>query len=357
MAPQTIPELDLLVTADAQDNTLWPIFNLIDAYALDTDGEFASLLESDGQPRTLIGQLEPLTDDQAHLLKIRSLRRAPRIEIIEVMTASVDLDSDELTLKAAGQAGWYNVQPAEAYRAVWKDMTMAVDLFRWLVKIHHQQLASKKRKPAQAYQNWPVEQLFEAYGLEYFKRPKMAPEAAQKIFKHKEFILRCMLQGKGNIEWTDTPLYFHMAKRFPKQVKAANASFDVRPGSTHSALPIRSSASMLKRKHGQAVNGGQPATIMNDDSSPTERPASFRRTSLQHGSRELTRQPETPKNNPVRDRRGYAMKGQSALRPSAVKPSKNVLSYHKIDASTSDSETEEKARSSPADKLDKCLRC
>lgn len=192
-------------------------------------------------------------------------------------------------------------------------------MFSWLAKAHLRRSSSSKRRLKQSYLDWPVEQLFEDYGIELYGHPKMGLEAAQKIHKHKEFLLESMLCGKGDVVWADTPLYTYLTKKFPKQTKAAKSFLQTMQDNNMlcNALPIRASDSALKRKRGQNV-AAEHAELHQDRPVEAKRTATRKHMSENASLPAREEHPSTPKPNSVLDRRRHAMKGRSALRPSAV---------------------------------------
>ncbi|EKG15623.1 hypothetical protein MPH_07058 [Macrophomina phaseolina MS6] len=195
------------------DENDWEEFQLASAEVRDaaTD-EPTSLLDADAaSPVTVIGRLEPLPRDQSHLLAASApaipksgvpvaLRKVTRF-------AYGQYEDGEVAIWAAGEAGWFRLAaPSRAYRDVFADMVGAISVLYFLADAY-----SRDRDAA-------ARTIFKRYAAENSDEFRNTKEAAEGIYRHKEFLMLSMLRGKDleDPAWSYTDIFKHLKDKFPE---------------------------------------------------------------------------------------------------------------------------------------------
>ncbi|KAI1215113.1 uncharacterized protein F4807DRAFT_405951 [Annulohypoxylon truncatum] len=110
----------------------WPCFLLTDATIYHKDGTLANLLHVDLEgPLIVRGKVEVEKDQERFLVNRHIKDRSPRIQIQNTLSFSIGLKEDGLpmpVLWASGGAGWYEIVPSEAYKAVCDTMFQGISL-------------------------------------------------------------------------------------------------------------------------------------------------------------------------------------------------------------------------------------
>lgn len=223
MTTKAIPEADILAPRDpALDNSSddWPEFELKDVrvHRPKEPSQLMSLLDAAVHyPVTIIGHLEPLPKDQAHLQLQSTTKRAPVIEITGVRTFSYgQFEDGNIGLWAGGKAGWFALKPARAYKSIWSGMVESVNIFYWIVDAYREKRRKGNWKTAPLMPDYTAEELFDKYADEVLEDAKGGNEAAQVVHEQRNFLLASMLAGKEGIAWTKNPLYQHLSQQFPE---------------------------------------------------------------------------------------------------------------------------------------------
>ena len=138
---------------------------------------------------------------------------------------------------ALGEAGWFEVQPAPHYKAMFQDMLQAVEILYFVTDIYNE---PRKRgggpSASLIYQEYAEDERFACTDT---------AEAESIFHKHREFLLMCFLKRTHGIGWSNTPLYQTFRRHFPKdfeRCKARNKGHftDIQPGkkSTTRTSPV-----------------------------------------------------------------------------------------------------------------------
>lgn len=260
MTSKALPEAAVLAARDAalEDNSKWPEFELTDVDIFDAGDQSsrASLLGAGvDRPLVVTGHLRPLKKEHRHLLKQTRPRAPQLIELSGVTTYCYGMfPNGEIGLWAGGAAGWYQLKPSKAYKKIWMEMVEAVEMLYWIADAHADRMGDRENLDAGALKTWKVEQLFGKYSVEVLGMPKMEYEAAQKIYKHKDFLMESMVAKKEAIPWQKSSLYMHLSRKFPKEYAAAKVRMlgpMGKPTVTPTAESVNSDAGSLKRKRGK----------------------------------------------------------------------------------------------------------
>ncbi|KIW03830.1 uncharacterized protein PV09_05129 [Verruconis gallopava] len=210
-----IPELKVLrrKASNLADENDWPQFDVLDAEVRDGNGKLTSLfLASPDNQMALIGQLVTKRANPHVLPTHKGKARIP-IAVNNITHFAFGVfDSGAYAIWAAGEAGWYTIQPSKAYENVFKEMVEALDVLYFLVEAHE-----GPNRPTYT-------DLFRSYA----KAKDIAEiEAMRKIYSHKAFLASRMVKGEEGIKWGQTSFYQHLRKSwpdcFPQRSNAATA--------------------------------------------------------------------------------------------------------------------------------------
>lgn len=106
----------------------------------------------------------------------------------------------DVDIWAAGEAGWYRLQPATTYVSIFQQMQHAVKFFYFI---------------ADAYVEQPklaVNTLFEQYA----RKRKCSPNQAKRdLAAHRIFLASRMERGAEGVKWSQTLIYQHLRKFHP----------------------------------------------------------------------------------------------------------------------------------------------
>ena len=220
------------------------------------------LLASENHPLTIAGRLEnsPAKDTaHAFLLPSKQHARYIDIEITDVRSFAYGAYSDgSVELWAAGRAGWFVIRPSRTYRPIYNEMLEAVNLLFFIADAYREPRKSGKGRNAVILPDYSVQELLEKYAIEVMGVEKGAPEAAQRMYKHRDFLLSSMLAGKEGLAWSRIPLYLHLSRKFPDDLvrirQRVARSPKAKPAAAHArrtSLDSASTTSSLKRKRGR----------------------------------------------------------------------------------------------------------
>ncbi|KAI2707049.1 hypothetical protein CBS147333_1716 [Penicillium roqueforti] len=190
------------------DENDWWEFSLTDVKVLKPGKMlYANLLDATEQnPVQVIGCLEPLHEDQEHL--VLNPDNPPKRIIIDEVThyAYGQTEDKSIELWVAGKAGWYDIiSPAKGFTPTYNRMVQAIDLLYFLVDKHQQ----GKRQINPSFRS-----LCEQYTYHTYGSCETREQSAEVFGTHASFLLRCMIQGDSDVEWKKTSVFVHLRRRF-----------------------------------------------------------------------------------------------------------------------------------------------
>ncbi|KGO74431.1 hypothetical protein PITC_019640 [Penicillium italicum] len=168
---------------------------------------YANLLDAtERNPVQVIGCLEPLREDQEHL--VLNPDKPPKRIIIDEVThyAYGQTEDKSIELWVAGKAGWYDIiSPAKGFTPTYNRMVQAIDLLYFLVDKHQQ----GKRQINPSFRS-----LCEQYTYHTYGSCETREQSAEVFATHAAFLLRCMIQGDADVEWKKTNVFVHLRRQF-----------------------------------------------------------------------------------------------------------------------------------------------
>ncbi|KAL1966793.1 hypothetical protein VTN77DRAFT_3758 [Rasamsonia byssochlamydoides] len=205
-----------------EDENEWEEFSLTDVKVLiPGKSRYANLLTASPEnPVRVIGCLDEVEEEQAHLVLDEDYL-SKRIVIENVTHYAYGQHADgEIGIWVAGQAGWYSIVPAKGYRPMYNDMVEAIDLLYFLVD-RHQRRRRKRR-------NWDpsFEYLCDEYVTHTHGICEDGDDSAEVFYKHHSFLLSQMIQGKEDVQWTETSIFKHLSEKFPEEYERLKALHD-----------------------------------------------------------------------------------------------------------------------------------
>lgn len=268
----------------------WPEFRISNATLTNSSNELASLLTAgEHNPLTLTGTLEPPSKGQAHLW-CGPQKNVPKtsitLQVTEILNYSYGAYADgTIELWAAGKAGWFLIRPSKQYRPTYNEIIDAVKILFFIVDAYSTPRKSGKGKNATTLPDFTAQELFEDYAIRVMGVEKGAPEAAKKMYKHREFLLSIMIEGREGIAWSKNPLYAHLNRKFASEAKAIRQRRDNAVARAKDAEKIQkevaqhvrqpsldsiSTTSSLKRKRGRPPKDSSSIASGSVDSSIIE---------------------------------------------------------------------------------------
>ncbi|KAJ6139671.1 hypothetical protein N7471_006157 [Penicillium samsonianum] len=206
----TSREETVLAPTDASitDENDWWEFGLTDVKVLKPGKMlYANLLDATEQnPVQVIGCLEPLREDQEHL--VLNPDNPPKRIIIDEVThyAYGQTEDKSIELWVAGKAGWYDIiSPAKGFTPTYNRMVQAIDMLYFLVDKHQQ----GKRQINPSFRS-----LCEQYTYHTYGSCETREQSAEVFATHASFLLRCMIQGDADVEWKKTNVFVHLRRLF-----------------------------------------------------------------------------------------------------------------------------------------------
>ena len=286
---EAFPESSVLAARDSglTNPDDWPEFKINDATVTLPNGKLnepvSLLVASEHYPVTVTGRLEAVPKELAHTFLLSTKQRTATIEVSDVRNYAYGAYEDEsVDIWAAGKAGWFILKPSKAYRAIYDQMIEAVNILYFIVDAYKTPRKTGKGRSATVLPDYTAQELFEKYAIEVIGVEKGAPEAAQKLYKHRDFLISTMMAGKEGMTWTNNPLYKHLCRKFADDAKrirarlagpATNGEQKQKPVSVQhtrqSSHDSTSTTSSLKRKRGRPAKYGQPEDIISIESSST----------------------------------------------------------------------------------------
>ncbi|CAG8909165.1 unnamed protein product [Penicillium egyptiacum] len=193
------------------DENDWWEFGLTDVKVLKPGKMlYANLLDATEQnPVQVIGCLEPLREDQEHL--VLNPDNPPKRIIIDEVThyAYGQTEDKSIELWVAGKAGWYDIiSPAKGFTPTYNRMVQAIDLLYFLVDKHQQ----GKRQINPSFRS-----LCEQYTYHTYGSCETREQSAEVFATHASFLLRCMVQGDADVEWKQTNVFVHLRRQFNEE--------------------------------------------------------------------------------------------------------------------------------------------
>ncbi|OQD63971.1 hypothetical protein PENPOL_c008G05713 [Penicillium polonicum] len=190
------------------DENDWWEFSLTDVKVLKPGKMlYANLLDATEQnPVQVIGCLEPLREDQEHL--VLNPDNPPKRIIIDEVThyAYGQTEDKSIELWVAGKAGWYDIiSPAKGFTPTFNRMVQAIDMLYFLVDKHKQ----GKRQINSSFRS-----LCEQYTYHTYGSCETREQSAEVFATHAAFLLRCMIQGDADVEWKKTNVFVHLRRQF-----------------------------------------------------------------------------------------------------------------------------------------------
>ena len=269
------------------DDNEWPEFLLTNAEVYDAKtGDLVSLIHADEHaPVSVRGKLETPHVSQAHLLLKPGYQRTTSLEVTDVNRYSYGIyDDKEIAIWATGLAGHFKIQPSRAYRHIFKEMVQAIRALYFITDMHCGQAGKPKKRGEMAPS---PQKIFSEYSREAFECAN-TEDAAKIIYKHRKFLFTCMVLGKENVNWKQTPFYIHMVEKFPTDFEAAQppnrrrkrkrmarpkedftnpqqsglsyVNVDMKDGNLASNVSRDSSQTPIPRRRGRPPKAGKPPT-------------------------------------------------------------------------------------------------
>ncbi|KAF2165430.1 hypothetical protein M409DRAFT_55827 [Zasmidium cellare ATCC 36951] len=379
------PESDILEPRDPSLDELtdeWPELTLENVYAHlpgDNKATTSVLGAAAGFPLTLVGQLEPLDDEDAHLYKKAPIKKRTTIVLENVHTFSYGQYGDGSTaIWAAGKAGWFEIRPSKAYQAIYHEMVDAIKTLYFIADSYKTPRKKGKGKNATVLPDYSPSELFEKYAAEELGTSD-AEEGMEQIYAHKEFLILAMISGKEGLSWSKFPLYTHFYKKFPdtwsemrqrmKPPTPGKASKARGKSARQSSVDTTSTTSSLKRKHGPpakkeveviSLDGSAESSSESRDevllaavegASKSQAPRTTKQTrrTRQNSVVEQAEDLATPAKEEDTDEetRLRARKNKSSLRPRASKASKSASRKGGKGPAAEEGDTDSEAAPSP----------
>ncbi|KAI9838141.1 MAG: hypothetical protein M1837_002636 [Sclerophora amabilis] len=244
------------------DEDAWPEFCLdnvaITKRAAAGKKVFGSLLDACVQsPVEVTGLLAPVDKEQKHLV-LKSFSEHVPLKLTNVVRSSfAEFEEDKsIGFWAAGQAGWYWIQPSNEYKATYAEMTRAVKLW-YLLSDNYEMLrtrSSVKRKQDPITMQQVFELCDDLRGEESLSYPTKS-----ELRKHANFLLSEMWKdgNSSKAKWSKVvawPWLQECLQNEPEKVGKASVSKrvsgqnDSSHSSTESPFLSRTQKSILKPK-------------------------------------------------------------------------------------------------------------
>ncbi|KXS94796.1 hypothetical protein AC578_4047 [Pseudocercospora eumusae] len=386
MANPTL-ELDLLAPRDPelQNTDEWPELALTNAYAHlpGRPQDLVPILEAAaGYPLTVVGQLEPLEDEDQNLYLELPKGKAKRVPIVleDVRMFSYgQLYDGTPAIWVAGKAGWYTFSPAEKYQSIYADMCEAVDALYFVADAYRTPRIKGRGKTKEILPDYTAAELFAKYATVLGSDDHS--KGQEMIYKHKDFLMSSMLAGKEGLSWSRSAIYKHLHGKFPdviakarkreeplgetKESKPEKVSKPVKseqPKSRHTrknSVDTTATTSTLKRKRVRPARNGPVEKLALDGTSDTSSTV-FGSESMVEEVEETVQEmppPKTKGTNTRRTRQNVASipEEDSEPEPQAVAtPAKDEDSDEEIRARNQKNKSSLRPRTSKASKSASC---
>ncbi|KAI5357133.1 hypothetical protein Slin14017_G124540 [Septoria linicola] len=245
MAPAA-PELDILRPRDPSlddDSDCWEEFTIRDATVHESGDENAlvSLLVAEaGFPLTVRGELERLDepDYDLYLHDAKSYPRPIHIVVENVRQFAFGQDDGFSAIWAAGKSGWHRLQPAKKYKKIYDDMCEAVSVLYFVADAYKTERFEGRGKNRKLLKDYTAQELFAKYARDVLDTEDVE-EAAERIYRHKDFLISSMLAGREGLAWSKYSLTKHLYKKFPDTVTTLRRRREALPESEAPAAKSR----------------------------------------------------------------------------------------------------------------------
>ncbi|KAI0443905.1 hypothetical protein F4803DRAFT_287637 [Xylaria telfairii] len=193
----------------------WPCFLLSNATVHRHDGSLANQLEVDlDGPFIIRGKLELEKDNERYLVNRQMKTEALWIQIESSRAFSVGAKDDSLSVPvvwASGEAGWFEIVPAESYRRICDTMFQGVCLHysfldQYEAALEKLQKSKKKKKATLADVSLDLDELLFQYALRAGDGLTL-PEAYKRLWNQCIFLLSHFPK--------DTGVFNYLANKFP----------------------------------------------------------------------------------------------------------------------------------------------
>ncbi|KAI1131165.1 hypothetical protein F5Y10DRAFT_233976 [Nemania abortiva] len=286
----------------------WPCFLLTDASVHHPDGSLANQLNVDlVGPLIVRGRLELEKDNERYLVNRHMKTRSLRIQIDASTAFSVGAKDDSLSVPvvwASGEAGWFEIVPAQIYQRMCDEMFQAVCLHYALLDQFEEALkklqkSKKKKKATMEDVTLDLDELLFQYALRAGDGLTLQ-EAHQRLNYHSLFLLSHFPK--------DTSLYKYLANKYSSTVKLLaipskdrkrrSSMFDVRKLEAYDYSPREQSSSLevteRKKKGKGRVKNSAPRTTRTSEISDVEAASLPNRTHEIHKSRSARLKKRSP---------------------------------------------------------------
>ncbi|KAF1815788.1 hypothetical protein P152DRAFT_479656 [Eremomyces bilateralis CBS 781.70] len=305
MSPQPIDEALLFHPKDPNivDENLYEEFSLssVDIFSASHPTVLVSLFEADeSSPVTVVGKLAPLNKREQHFLQhpLPSKDRLIQARNVRRFSFGQYLDGT-LAFWALGSAGHFKLRPSANYKPLFDDMEEGCRILYFLVDTY--KTSESSRVPARV----PPQEVFARLAARYPQYAADAGEAMRKIYKHQNFLVGQMRQGRDGLHWGHTGIYQHLVKRpgsglvQPSPTPATEQpAIKDRPSSTRQIVPRSTTTATTSR-----TSSSTPTTKAADMPPSTMPPADKQPDHTQ---------PLIPKRRPGRPRKDRAKEWESA---------------------------------------------
>ncbi|KAI9820968.1 MAG: hypothetical protein M1832_003440 [Thelocarpon impressellum] len=208
-------EADVLRVKDPAllDSNDWPEFALEDVIVYQgSPSSLVSLLDADTHNGVVVcGFLREVDEDQRSL--VVSLGEEGALVMLEDVRqfAHGSYEDGSIGLWAAGNAGWYEIRPADEYREIYDGMGQAVRLLHCLEDKY-----SRSRKRGRKMLPGSVDELWDKYVADNDNCADAA-QAAELFYRHRGFLIAVMLKEEAKVRWNKTAFFKHLQGRFPDE--------------------------------------------------------------------------------------------------------------------------------------------
>ncbi|KAJ4983249.1 defective in methylation-7 protein [Stagonosporopsis vannaccii] len=195
----------------------WAEFVLSDAsVGHESNGKPANLLLAYADtPLKVQGRLEAPSREHSHYV-LQKPFKPTEILVRGVTRYAYEQQTDgAYKIWALGEAGWFEIQPAAHYKAIYHDMIEAVDLLFFVTDIYNEP-RKKGGGPSASL-------LYREYAEDERSTCTGVAEAERIFRKHREFLIMCFLNRTNDIGWSNTPLYQTFRRNFPKDFERCKA--------------------------------------------------------------------------------------------------------------------------------------
>ncbi|KAF2703372.1 hypothetical protein K504DRAFT_473944 [Pleomassaria siparia CBS 279.74] len=212
-------ELDILKPIDpsvtsSDDYEIFALSNAQVVYA--SNGKPASLLAAYADtPLRVEGRLETPSRAQMKYL-VQKPFKSVDLEIRNVTRFSYGQTTDgDMMIWALGNAGWFEIRPSKAYKHIYENMVQAVELLYFVTDVYNE---PRKRGGGPS-----AELIFQEYAEDDRFPCKTKGDAEATFYKHRTFLITCLLSKAQGVGWSNTPLYQFFKRKFRNEFETLKA--------------------------------------------------------------------------------------------------------------------------------------